>query len=105
MSTERLSQLEQFYRDDPRDPFNLYALALEYQKHDRDKACDMFLKLLKDYPSYIPTYYHAAKLFDEMGMRDAAIHAYETGIVMAKNANDQKAARELKSAYDEMMFD
>jgi lipoprotein NlpI len=30
----RLEQLHQFLQEDPADPFNLYALAIEYQKTD-----------------------------------------------------------------------
>jgi hypothetical protein len=30
---------------------------------------------------------------------------YEKGISMAKKHNDLKAARELQSAYDELMYD
>jgi tetratricopeptide (TPR) repeat protein len=100
-----VKQLEQFYHDDPKDPFNVYALALEYQKHDRAKASVLFRKLLIEHPDYVATYYHAAKLFDAMGNRADAISTFEKGIEVAKKVNDQKAARELKSAYDEMMFE
>ena len=31
MNSERIKLLEQYLEDDPSDPFNLYALALEYQ--------------------------------------------------------------------------
>ena len=30
MGTDRIRQLEKFYEEDPLDPFNIYALALEY---------------------------------------------------------------------------
>jgi Tfp pilus assembly protein PilF len=105
MASNILSQLEQFYQDEPEDPFNVYALALEYQKHDQAKACKLFDELLKKHPLYIPSYYHAAKLFETLGLRDKVISTYETGISRAKEANDLKTARELKSAYDEFMFE
>jgi Tfp pilus assembly protein PilF len=103
--SERLKQLESFYKEEPNDPFNIYALALEYQKHDQRKASEFFEKLLRDHPGYVPSYYHAAKLYEQLGERDRAIQTYEVGIEMARKVNDLKAARELKSAYDEMMFD
>ncbi|HEY0744355.1 MAG TPA: tetratricopeptide repeat protein [Chryseosolibacter sp.] len=103
MST-RLDILLKFYDDDPNDPFNIYALAIEYQKSDLPKARQYFEKLLNEYPHYIPTYYHAAKLYQETGDTDRAINTYEKGIEVAKSQNDTKAARELKSAYDELMF-
>ncbi len=102
--SERLKQLEHFYEEDPQDPFNLYALALEYQKHDQAKAITFFERLLTDHPAYVPSYYHAAKLYEQLGERDKAIQTYEKGIEMARKVNDLKAARELKSAYDELIF-
>jgi tetratricopeptide (TPR) repeat protein len=103
MST-RLDTLLQFYKDDPNDPFNIYALAIEYQKSDAAKAQIYFEKLLTEYADYVPTYYHAAKLYHDLGNVEKAIDTYEKGIAVAKQKNDLKAARELKSAYDELMF-
>jgi tetratricopeptide (TPR) repeat protein len=103
MST-RLDTLLQFYEDDPNDPFNIYALAIEYQKSDPAKAIHYFNILLTSHEGYVPTYYHAAKLFQETGDVEKAIIVYEKGIAVAKSQNEMKAARELKSAYDELMF-
>lgn len=103
MST-RLDTLLQFYKDDPNDPFNIYALAIEYQKSDPAKAMEYFNLLLHNHEGYVPTYYHAAKLFQEIGDTEKAIIIYEKGIEVAKLQNDLKAARELQSAYDELTF-
>jgi lipoprotein NlpI len=103
MST-RLDILLQFYNDDPNDPFNSYALAIEYLKSDFTKAQHYFEKLLSEHEYYVPTYYHAAKLYQDLGEVDKAMSVYEKGIAVAKSQNDTKAAKELKSAYDEMMF-
>ena len=105
MSTQRIQQLQQFYDEDPDDPFNLYALALEYLKHDRGKSAVLFEKLLQEHKDYLPTYYHAAKFFQEHEDKQKATEIFETGIALAKKKNDTKALRELRSAYDEMMFD
>lgn len=104
MST-RLDQLLKFYEDEPNDPFNLYAVALEYQKTDLRKAAQMFELLLREHPQYVATYYHAAKLFEELNDRSRAIEVYERGIDIARNANELKALRELQSAYNELTFD
>ncbi len=105
MSNERLKQLREFYEQDPSDPFNAYALALEYQKTDVEKASEFFGILLMNHADYLPTYYHAAKFFQDRGDRDRAIDTYERGISLAQRLGDQKAQRELKSAYDELMFE
>jgi tetratricopeptide (TPR) repeat protein len=101
----RLEQLEQFYREDPHDPFNLYGLALEYLKIEPARAKELFEILLDRHADYIPTYYHAAKLFIDMNERERAIEIYEKGIERARSSNADKALRELRSAYDELMFE
>jgi tetratricopeptide (TPR) repeat protein len=105
MATERINQLQQFYEDDPNDPFNLYALTLEYLKYDHQKAAAYFDLLVEKHKDYLPTYYHAAKFFLEAGNRDKAIQLYERGLALARELRDSKAQRELQSAYDELMFE
>lgn len=105
MTTNRLDQLLAYYKEDPNDPFNIYALALEYLKHDVAKAKEYFELLLKEHEGYVATYYHAAKLYQDRNEKEKAAEVYEKGIAIAKRLNELKAARELQSAYDEMMFE
>ena len=105
MTTHRIEQLKQYYEEDPQDPFNIYALALEYLNMDVAKAGPLFEKLLTEHKEYLPTYYHAAKFYQERGQMEKAAEVFEEGISLARRMNDQKAMRELKSAYDEMMFE
>lgn len=104
MPADRLKQLEQFYQEDPRDPFNLYALALEYFKSDSSKTRELFDVLLEEHPDYLPTYYHAGKLYEDLGDTATASQIFEKGIELATKKNDAKALRELRSAHDEMMM-
>lgn len=105
MHTDRIQQLEKFYAEEPDDPFNVYALALEYLKVDTAKAGELFKELLEVHAGYLPTYYHAAKFFDATGNRAKAVEVFEKGIALAAKLQETKAMRELQSAYDEMMFD
>lgn len=105
MSEQRLKTLIKFYEEDPNDPFNLYGLALEYQKIDLIKSDSLFEKLLKDFPQYVPAYYHAAKLKVELKQPEAALSIYRKGIEVAKQQNEKKAEQELRSAYDELLFE
>jgi tetratricopeptide (TPR) repeat protein len=105
MSEQRLKTLITFYEEDPSDPFNLYGLALEYQKTDLNKSDALFTKLLQDFPQYVPSYYHAAKLKVELNQSEAALSIYKKGIEIAKEQNEKKAEQELRSAYDELMFE
>jgi Tfp pilus assembly protein PilF len=105
MTTNRLDQLLTYYQEEPNDPFNIYGLALEYLKHDTAKAKEFFELLLNKHEDYVPTYYHAARLYQDVGHKEKAVQLYEKGIIIARKHNDLKAARELQSAYDELMFD
>ena len=105
MSEQRLKMLIQFYEEDPEDPFNLYGLALEYQKTDRNKSDELFTKLLTDFPQYVPSYYHAAKLKVELKQPEVALSIYRKGIEIAKQQDEKKAGQELRSAFDELVFE
>lgn len=105
MREHRLQTLIKFYEEEPNDPFNLYALALEYRKHDPQKSNELFDKLLTDFPHYVPSYYHAAQLKVELKQTEAALGIYQKGMVMARQQNEKKAEQELRSAYDELMFE
>ena len=105
MPTDRIKQLQQYCEEDPSDPFNFYALALEYLSIDTAKTRELFDTLLERHSDYLPTYYHAAKFFQDLGENDKAALIYEVGLALAKKLDDSKALRELRSAYDEMMFE
>jgi len=101
----RLELLLKYYEDDPHDPFNIYALAIEYLKSDQKKSSELFDLVMLEHPDYVPTYYHAAKLYQDLGEREKAISIYEKGIAVAMKNKDMKAHRELQSAYNELMFE
>lgn len=99
MQTTFLEKLLAFYEEDPGDPFNLYALALEYQKFDASKASRFYSELLSRYPEYLPTYYHAAQFFTNSEQIERAEFIYKSGIELAKNQQNSKAEIELTRAY------
>ncbi len=105
MAETRLQQLIKFYEEDPQDAFNVYSLALEYYKFDVQKSEEFFNKLLTDFPDYLPAYYHAAKLKEELGTNEIALAIYKKGMELAKKLNDPKTRQELQSAYNELLFE
>ena len=105
MNQSRLDQLELFYKEDPNDPFNIYALANEYKSVDHGKAQKYFEILLQNHSNYIATYYHLAHLYIDLGKEDLAKETFEKGIEIAIENHETFALRELKSAYDEFMMD
>jgi hypothetical protein len=88
MNAERIKLLEQFCEENPNDPFNLYALALEYQLDDPKKA------------EYLPTYYQAVEFFGNQNELPRAIEIAKKGIEKAKLAREGKTLSELKSLLE-----
>lgn len=101
----RIEQLEQFVKEDPHDPFNLYALALEYSKSDVRKAIETFNQLLNEHANYVPTYYHLGKLYVDTSENEKALAVFDAGIKVATDEKDNKALRELQSARQELLLD
>jgi tetratricopeptide (TPR) repeat protein len=94
----RLEQLLEFYREDPNDPFNVYALAMEYWQTDIQKARFYFEGLLKWHPNYLATYYQAGKLYGELDEHEKALEVYQLGQQLADALGNQRTLEELKRA-------
>lgn len=105
MQNERLAQLFKFLEEDPKDPFTLYAIAMEHQKTDFLEALKYYELLLKEHEEYVGTYYHAAKLYAELGKKEEAEATFKKGLLIAQRQGDRHAYRELQNAYNEFLFD
>ena len=105
MSNARLEQLLSFLKEDPDDPFTIYAIATEYLKSDSQKALHFYEILLEQHPDYVATYYHAAHLYWKLNMHTDAVKTFKQGIDKAQQQQDNLALRELRSAYDQYLFE
>ncbi|MFM8917247.1 MAG: tetratricopeptide repeat protein [Bacteroidota bacterium] len=95
--------LKTFIMEDPSDPFNHYALALEYlNAGDFDDARTLFQYVFENHPTYLANYYQFGKLEESLGNNEMASKLYSIGIGVARNTGDQKTASELQSALDFM---
>lgn len=103
--SSRIEQLLEFVKEEPDNPFNIYALALEYQNSDSSKAAEYFDKLLEDHTEYLPTYFHAAAFFADLEKIEKAQGIYKSGIALAQKQNNLHALRELKNAYQNFIFE
>lgn len=99
MNENRIELLRQFIEEQPDDPFNVYALAMEYRDERPDQALHFLKKLLDQHPTYLPSYYHAAALYAELERREKAEEVYQRGIELARSQNNEKAVQELSRAY------
>lgn len=98
---DRLKQLEQFYSEDPEDPFTLYALALEWSKTNPQKGINLLQQLRVQQPDYVPTYYQLALLLLAANLIDDASIVIREGIEAAMKLKDNKSAVELRSLLEE----
>ncbi len=98
MNNDRIQQLIRFVQEEPGDPFNVYALAMEFIANQPEQARPYFDQLLREHPDYLPTYYHAAALYAGQDDRERATALYEKGIELARTQNNLKTLLELERA-------
>lgn len=100
---DRIEVLKDWLIQDPSDNFVQHALAMEYVKRGLDQEARKLLESLLERDShYVGSYYHLAKILERGGEKNLAIRCYEDGMREAKQAGDQHAWQELRSALDEL---
>lgn len=102
---DRIEKLKTFLVQSPNDCFLNHALALEYIKLGNDEAAKkLFEHNLTTDSKYIATYYHLGKLWEREGNSNEAIKTYETGMALAKEANEMHTYNELQAAYEDLAY-
>ena len=101
----RINQLLNFLKEDPNDPFTLYCLAMEYEKTDINLAIKYYEMLLQNHEGYTGTYYHAAKLFNNLGEKQKAEEIFKKGLEKTFVEGHTKNYRELQSAYNNFLLE
>lgn len=100
MNPTRLERLIEMRKDDPNDPFLLYAVAMEYQKAQHlELALTFYEELIETHPDYVGTYYHLGKLYEQLKKTEEADACYQIGMKVARKVGDNHAYNELQSAY------
>ncbi len=102
---DRIKQLQQFIAEGPRDPFNSYALALEYLKIDPSEAGRLFENLMMVHPEYLPVYYPYAQWLIERKEKEKAESVFQKGMLTAKAQQNDKALREIQAAYTDWKYE
>ena len=101
MNAKRLEQLINMRKEDPKDPFLIYAIAMEYAKvQEQDKALEHYELLVQEHPNYVGTYYHYAKLCEQLNKKEQAEQLYKQGMSVARNIGDHHAFSELQSGFN-----
>ena len=100
MNSGRIQLLEQYAKEDPNDPFPVYALGLELVGNNPAKAKELFERVMDQHPDYVPVYYHAALLAITQSEPDRARSIVVKGVEKAKAARDYKAVAELEGLLE-----
>lgn len=99
MPPDRLLQILEMLKDEPKDSFLNYALAIEYAKSgDIKKAIEVIEALLERDENYLGAYYQLGKYYEQVEEPDIAISIYNKGIAIAKQQNNKKTLGELNEA-------
>ena len=103
MQAERLKFLLEFLEQEPNEPFNIYAVAMEYLNSDKKTALFYLEKLSAEHENYLPTYYHLAAIYTEFGENEKAVEIYKKGIKIAEKQGKINALRELRGALQQLL--
>jgi hypothetical protein len=95
----KIDQLQEFLKENPKDTFLRYALALEYVKDNEiNLAITIFEELILNDPQYLATYFQFGQLLAELGQNIRAELVFKNGIEIAKLQNNSKTCQELEQA-------
>ncbi len=101
---DRINILKEYILNEPENPFNHYALAMEYSGNCKKDAQIILEMLIAKHPSYLATYYQLAALYVYFGENELAKKIYIEGISIAQIQSNEKTLKELKGAY-QMLLD
>ncbi|MBL8890685.1 MAG: hypothetical protein JNL67_11970 [Planctomycetaceae bacterium] len=92
----RREQIEALLKDEPRDTFLRYALAMEHVA-DRNVglALEVFAELRADSPPYVPAFFMAGQQLAKAGRIEEARSVLRDGIHQARIQGDGHAAGEM----------
>lgn len=105
MNEERVALLKKYISEEPDNPFNLYALSMEYYDEAPEKARPLMEELVEKHGEYLPTYFKLAHLYWDLEEWSKADHIFLSGIGLAWKLSDQKALDELQAAYQNFQYD
>lgn len=96
--SQLLGLLAQYIAEDPADPFNHYAYAMELYKSAPQDAIGILGQLVTEHPEYLATYYTLGSWLVDDEQFEQAIAILKQGIDLAEQQGNAKTLSELKRA-------
>ncbi len=102
--TPRRAQIEAMLRDEPKDPFLRYALAMELVgEGDLPAAARQFQQVLDNTPDYVPVYFQYGQTLTRLGDLDGARRILQQGEGVARKADEHHTADEIRGLLESLM--
>lgn len=99
--SKRLEAITKMIAAGNREPFTLYAHAMELKTLERlTDSLAAFEVLRAEHPAYVPQYLLAGGVCESLSLPDQALAWYDAGLVAARAARDEHAASELVAAQN-----
>jgi tetratricopeptide (TPR) repeat protein len=96
MPLSRREKIEALLKDEPRDQFLRYGLAVELDNEGRsDESLALFRSLMRDQPPHVASYFRGAQLLVKLDEIDQARAALREGIEIARQQGEMHAAGEM----------
>lgn len=105
MNQKRIDLLKAFIEEEPNNPFNRYALAMELYEEAPSEAQILLEFLQANHADYLPLYYKLAHLYWESEDWDKAEKTFLSGIELARRQSEAKTLSELQNAYQNFEFE
>lgn len=97
--SKRLEAITKMIASGNREPFTLYAHAMELKSLERlEEALAAFEVLRAEHPKYVPQYLLAGGVCESLSRNADALAWYDAGLVVAKSAGDDHASSEIVAA-------
>lgn len=101
---DRLTLLMDWLENEPFEPFNHYALALELVRLQKmGEARMVFERLYQQFPDYLPAYYQFALFLIRSGELMQAEEILKKGVRLAEVQNEEKTRLELSFLLDDLV--
>ncbi len=92
----RREKLESMLKDDPKDVFLRYGLAMELDKEeDHDRSLDLLTELTEDDPPYVPAFFMAGQQLARLTRVGESRDVLRIGIEQARQQDNHHAAGEM----------
>ena len=100
---DRIAMLTEILRENPKDAFARYGLALAYATEGKtEEALREYGTAIENTPDYVPAYQMSAQVLMKLERMDEAKARLEAGMAVCERTGNAHAASEMQGMLDEI---